>query len=121
MEAYNRAFYDFDKAEPAYRHFLIGSREPLGPRRQQLADLAAGAAAESPESRGLALVLELARTQALKKKDREMEALAAELKARELEVQSLRAHLAALEDFQRKVKRLPLYAVYEKFVKPRKS
>lgn len=121
MEAYNRAFYDFDKAEPAYRHMLIGAREGLGNRRDRLAELVSGEAAEGADFNGLSTALELARTLALKAKDKEREALQAELAAREDEVKSLREHISELENFTKKVKSLPLYPLYEKFIKPRKK
>ena len=120
MEAYNRAFYDFDKAEPAYRHLLIGARAGLGQRWGKLAGLASGEAAEQADFRGLSLVLELARTQALKKKDKEKEALIAELVQKDEEIKALKDEVAALNDFVAKVKSLPLYRFYEKFIKPRR-
>lgn len=120
METYNRAFYDFDKAEPAYRHFLIGSYEGLGERWGKLAGLASGEAAETADTRGLSLVVELARTMALKTKDREREALVTQLVEKDEEIKALREHVSALQDFMDKVKSTPLYNVYEKVVKRRK-
>ncbi len=120
MEAYNRSFYEFDKAEPAYRHVLIGSREGLGKRWGKLADLASGESADKAESGGLALTLEFARTLALKQKDREIQALANELSAKDHEIKALNEKIALLEDFENKVKSLPLYSLYDKFIKPKK-
>ena len=117
MEAYNRAFYDFDKAEPAYRHFLVGTYAGLGKRWGQLAALASGEAAEFADSRGLSLVIEFARTLALKQKDKAREALVAELVAKDEEIQALRDQVIALSDFAKKVKALPLYSFYKKFLK----
>ncbi len=120
METYNRAFYDFDKAEPAYRHFLIGSYEGLGERWGKLAGLASGEAAETTDTRGLSLVVELARTMALKKKDREREALVSQLVEKDEEIKALREHVSALQDFMDKVKSTPFYNIYEKVIKRRK-
>ncbi len=118
MEAYNRAFYPHDNAEPAYRHFLVGSYQSLGEKRGRLAALAGGPPA-APEPRGVTMVMEMARAIALKRKDREHSALAAELRAREDEVKALEDHVAALQAFERKVKSLPLYSLYEKIFKRR--
>jgi len=120
MEAYNRAFYDYDKAEPAYRHFLVGAYAGLGRRWSRLAELATGPGAEAVDSRSMVMVLELARTLALKVKDREAAALAAQLADKDRELAALTERAAALEDFMVKVKSLPLYSFYEKFVKPRR-
>lgn len=119
MEAYNRAFYDFDKAEPAYRHFLIGSYHGLGDRWGKLAGLASGETADAADTRGLSLVLELARTMALKRKDGERESLVAQLVEKDEEIKALREHVAALQDFMDKVKSTPLYNLYEKVLKRR--
>ena len=121
MEAYNRAFYAFDKAEPAYRHFLIGAYQGLGKRWSLLAELASGEAAEKADTRGMELVMELARVTALKRKDRELAGLSSALRSREDELASLRDHVRELEDFAVKVKSLPLYRFYERFVKPLRS
>jgi hypothetical protein len=121
MEAYNRAFYAFDKAEPAYRHFLIGAYQGLGKRWDLLAELSSGEAAEKADTRGMELVMELARVTALKRKDRELAGLSSALRAREDEIASLRDHVRELEDFAVKVKSLPLYRFYERFLKPLRS
>jgi len=120
MEAYNRAFYDFDKAEPAYRHLLVGARAGIGDRWSKLAGLASGEAAEKADFRALALVLELARTLALKQKDQQREALIAELVQKDEELTALTEEAVALREFMRKVKSLPLYRLYEKILKPRR-
>lgn len=119
MEAYNRAFYEFDKAEPAYRHFLVGAYEGMGRRWGMLADLAAGESAETVEMRAVTMVMELGRVIALKRKDKEREALLARIQNQDAEIQALRDHVRALQEFERKVKSLPLYSFYEKFLKPR--
>ncbi len=119
MEAYNRAFYEFDKAEPAYRHFLIGSYEGLGERWGKLAGLATGETVEVADTRGVSLVIELARTMALKAKDRERESLVAQLVEKDEEIKALREQVTALQDFMDKVKSTPLYNLYEKVIKRR--
>ncbi len=119
MEAYNRAFYDYDKAEPSYRHFLVGAAEGLGPRWGELADLASGEAAERADFRGLSLVIEMARAMALKKKRKEKEELLEKLAARDEEIASLKEEIELLADFMDKTKALPLYSFYEKLIKPR--
>ncbi|HUT53881.1 MAG TPA: class I SAM-dependent methyltransferase [bacterium] len=118
MEAYNRAFYPHDNSGPAYRHFIIGAFQGLGQKRGELAGLAAGPQAPA-DSRGVTMVMEMARAIAMKRKDREREALLAEVRAREDEVKALQDHVAALQEFERKVKSLPLYSLYEKYFKRR--
>lgn len=120
MEAYNRAYYELDKAEPAYRHFLVGSFESLGRRRGMLAGLAGGRPLESEmDTRGVTMAMEMARAIALKRKEREKDALLERINAKDEEIKALRDHVAALKEFERKVKSLPLYSLYEKFFKPR--
>jgi len=120
MEAYNRAYYDYDKAEPAYRHFLIGAYQGLGARWAKLAGLASGESIEMEDldNRAVGMTLELARVIALKEKDRERDALTAELAGKDGEIAALKDENAALRDFMDKVKSLPLYSMYEKFIKP---
>lgn len=118
MEAYNRAFYDFDKAEPSYRHFLIGVYGGLGEKWGLLQQLALGEDAKTPAIGGVNMMIELARTMAVRHKEREREALAAQLANKDEEIKALTDQVAALQDFMDRVKSLPLYTFYEKVVKP---
>ncbi len=121
MEAYNRSFYEFDKAEPAYRHFLVGAREGLGRRWGKLADLASGEAREGADTRPLALIVEFGRVLALREKNAEIERLRSELERRDAELAAVRKDARKLEDFMTRTKSLPLYSIYEKFIKPVKN
>jgi hypothetical protein len=121
MEAYNRAYYDFDKAEPAYRHFLVGAYEGLGKRWGLLAGLATGDSVEAIDDRGVSMVLGLAGAIGLRKKDKELEALSTRLNAKDEEIIALKEYVTELEDFMNKVKSMPLYSLYEKFIKPIKK
>jgi hypothetical protein len=120
MEAYNRAFHGPDKSEPAYRHFLVGAHAGLGGRKSKLAALISSPPEPPADHQSPAIIIELGRTLALKAKDREADALRAELAARDAELAALKSHVAALEDFMAKVKSLPLYTAYEKFFKHRR-
>jgi hypothetical protein len=119
MEAYNRSFYEFDKAEPAYRHFLVGSLEGLGRRWTMLPELASGESTDNADYRSLSMILELSRTMALKKKDRKIDELSDVISNKDDEINALKQNILELEDFHKKVKSLPLYGLYEKLLKPR--
>jgi len=121
MEAYNRSFYEFDKAEPAYRHFLVGSLEGLGRRWTMLPELASGESTDNADYRSLSMILELSRTMALKKKDRQIDRLNDVISNKDDEIKALLQNISELEDFHKKVKALPLYGMYEKLLKPRKK
>lgn len=117
MEAYNLACYQCDRAEPAYRHLLAGSRKPIE------AKLDAVVHSPSTEDAVLSLpdaispVLEYARVLALREKDREIEGLKGVLAARDDQIKAQGDHIRALEDFAARVKSLPLYSLYQKFIK----
>lgn len=121
MEAYNRAFFPLDRAEPAYRHFLIGAYEPLGPRADALAALISTEPGADLDPGVVAAAREFARALARRAQDREAAGLAAELAAREIELRALREENQALHEFRRQVKSLPLYSFYDRFLKPRKK
>ncbi len=118
---YNRNYYASDNVEPAYRHFIVASREGLaesGERVQALAGSEPGPAPDLEPVRALIELARLDREKVLKNKVAELEDL---LEARGSEIAGLRDQVEELEGFARKTRENLFYKVYKKFFKRRKS
>jgi len=120
MEAYNRALYGHDNAEPAYRHALVCSRDGLADKAEAL-DALVSAPESPPDWSGFAAAVELARARALADKDRRIEAMARELEAAREQIDSLNDHVNEMSEFVEKTRSLPLYSLYARLIKPFKK
>lgn len=93
MAFWNKNYYRADNQEPAYRHFLIGSRQPFGPREAELSALMNPEPGPAPDWESAKAMLELARLDREKNLQSQIAELQDRLVHREREVEGLKAEL----------------------------
>ena len=112
MSLWNKNYYHSDNQEPAYRHFLVGSRQPFGRAEARLLALISQEPAPALDLESVKAVIEIARLDS----DRRLRGQIAELEnlltAREREVEGLKAEMEGLQKFVARLKSSLAFRVY---------
>jgi len=119
MALWNKNYYRSDNQEPAYRHFLVGSRRPFGPAEARLSALMSQDPGPALDLEPVKAAIELARLES----DQELRGKVAELEellaSRERETAGLKAELEGLQNFVNRLKSSRPYRLYSFFFKDR--
>lgn len=114
---YNRHYYDTDNAEPAYRHFIVASREEFGEAAARLAALSGAPCGDSPDFEAVRTLIELAGLEKQKGLQSRIRELENTLAAKDTEIKALKDHEKELENFVTRAQATPIYRLYSRFFK----
>jgi hypothetical protein len=112
MAYWNRARYRADNAEPAYRHFIVASRQPFGEALPRLQGLMSDQPAPAPDFSAARAVIELARLDGERTLRNRIAELEDQLAARAREAAGLRAELDSQNAFVDRFKSSLAYRAY---------